>query len=239
MKLTIVWLLLAFLSIATILSCKSVQSSNLAKGPATNIERKTECLTQGDFANALRTLSTGNWPEVEHAQQQLLNVAAESESCRAEVISVLMKAMDQPNLNFRDDPASLQLWRWGAEVLGDLKATEALDLLISHLNLTGWTFSMSMSHQPALGGVIKIGPAAIPKLDQILKHSSDPTMRHSAVYCIATIGGLSAVTSLEESLRSESDRCVRRFIKASLDSFDENGQIKNRGEWFSGFACND
>jgi len=150
-----------------------------------------------------------------------------------------MKAMDQPNLNFRDDPASLQLWRWGAEVLGDLKATEALDLLISHLNLTGWTFSMSMSHQPALGGVIKIGPAAIPKLDQILKHSSDPTMRHSAVYCIATIGGLSAVTSLEESLRSESDRCVRRFIKASLDSFDENGQIKNRGEWFSGFACND
>src|SRR6266567_20339 len=118
MDLTILWSLLAFLSTATILSCKSVQSSNLAKVPATNLERKTECLTQEDFASALKTLSTGTWPEVERAQQQLLSTAAKSESCRAEVISVLMKAMDQPNLNFRDDPASLQLWRWGAEVLG-------------------------------------------------------------------------------------------------------------------------
>ena len=84
-----------------------------------------------------------------------------------------------------------------------------------------------------------MGDVAIPKLDEVLRHNPDPRMRHSAVYAIATIGGLSAVKSLKEALSTEADNCVRKFIRTSLDSFDERGQIKDRGKWFSGGVCND
>jgi HEAT repeat protein len=148
-----------------------------------------------------------------------------------------MAAMDKPNLDFTTDEESHHLWLYGAEVLGDLKATEALDLLISHLTTRTATFSTSMNHQPALGGVIKMGSIAIPKLSAVLNDSPDPKMRYSAVYCMATIGGPTAVQSLEHALRTESDKCVSRLIRISLDSFDEAGNIKDRGEWFSGISC--
>ncbi len=184
-------------------------------------------------------LSIGSWPEVDRAKQNLLDISRKSEACRSEAISVLMGVMNKPNLDFRQDQSSYHLWRYGAEIPGELKATEAIDLLISHLNLTNGTFSASMSHQPALAGLIKMGSVAIPKLNEVLLHSPNVSMRQSAVFCIATIGGPSAVRSLQEALPTESDKCIHGFISASLNGFDENGQISDRGKWASSFFCDD
>ena len=71
-----------------------------------------------------------------------------------------------------------------------------------------------------------------------LRHNPDPKMRYSAVYCLATIGGDSAVAALKIALASESDECAKRLIRVSIDSFDEQGNMKNRMEWFSRFTCN-
>jgi hypothetical protein len=199
----------------------------------------TTCLSADDISNALQKFSSESEPEIDQAQSMLLNKAGESQGCREEIITALMKAMDRPNLDFTHDKDSYYLWLYGAELLGDLKAFEALDLLISHLGLMDTHFSTSMNHQPALGGVIKMGPIAIPKLNAVLRNNPDPGMRFDAVYCIATIGGPSAVSSLREALDSESDECVRHAIRMSLDSFDDNGNIKNRMEWLTGLLCNE
>jgi len=200
-------------------------------------ESSMSCLADREISNSVRMLASGKSSKVGSARALLLNASKQSSGCRNKIVEALMKAMDKPNLDFNRDTDSYYLWRNGGDLLGDLKATEALDLLISHLNLSTAFFSSSMNHQPALQAVIKMGSIAIPKLTEVLRHNPDPKMRYSAVYSIATIGGESAVAVLREALVSESDECAKRLIQASLDSFDDKGQIRNRMEWFAAFTC--
>ncbi|SRR6266498_1604320 len=199
---------------------------------------RVTCLNDREVSNAIRGLASGNESQVDRARAMLVNKAKLSPTCRGEVVTTLMKAMDKPNLDFNRDKSTYYLWLYGASLLGNLRAAEALDLLISHLNLAHHIYSSSMNHQPALLGVLRMGPIAIPKLGEVLRHNPDPKMRYSAVYCLATIGGDSAVEELKAALGSESDECGKRLIRVSLDSFDNEGHIKNRMQWFSGFSCN-
>lgn len=203
------------------------------------VEHKIQCLPQVDYSYLIGHLSSGGEAEADQAKEVLISHSKRSSECRAEVIGVIMHSMDKPDLDFDGDANSYYLWRYGSELLGELKASEALDLLISHLDSHTKTFSSSMSHMPALRGVIEMGPMALPKLDTTLKGNPDPKMRHAAVYCIATIGGPSAIKSLQEALPSETDKCVSRFIRISLNSLDGSGKLKDRGEWFSGVSCNE
>jgi HEAT repeat protein len=195
------------------------------------------CPADREVVLAIRKLASGKSSEIASGRATLINASRQSSACRNEIIAALIKAMDRPNLDFNRDTNDYYLWRFGADLLGDLRATEALDLLISHLTQRSAFFSSSMNHQPALRGVIKMGSLAVPKLTEVLRHNSDPRMRYSAIYCIATIGGLSAIAALRETLVSESDPCAKRLIQASLDSFDDQGQIKNRLQWFATFTC--
>lgn len=208
-----------------------------AAAPA-GVGRPTACLSADEIAGALRKFTSENPPEISEARALLRNKATESESCRREVVTALMKAMDQPDLDFDRDKNSYYLWRYGADLLGDLKASEALDLLVSHLSLEDKaSFTLAMSHRPAVKGLIKMGPVAIPKLHSILKGSPDSEVRFYAAFCIAMIGGPPAVTSLREAAATESDDCVRHIISVSLDSFDGEGNMKDRGKWISSLAC--
>lgn len=196
----------------------------------------TKCLASENLANALAQLS-GGYAEAHEARATLLKAAARSRMCREHVISLIMNAMDKPDIDIRRNQATYYLWREGSDLLGELRATQALDLLISHLGINDGEWSASMVHQPALGGIIKIGPIAIPKLSAALG-SSDPNLRHDAVYCIALIGGRTALSALKQALPSESDQCVRRFIRISISSLDnEKNILKNDAEWFSAFLC--
>jgi hypothetical protein len=197
------------------------------------------CFDDTQLSNALRDLASGNQSRVDRARVELVKKSKMSPTCRSAVITALIKAMDKPNLDFNTDTPSYYLWLYGAELLGDLKAAEALDLLVSHLNLHHAVFGgPSLSNHPAMLGVIKMGPIAIPKLGEALKHNGDPKMRYSAIYCIANIGGQSAISALKEDLASESDECAKRLIRVSLDSLDEQGVMKNSAEWFGRFTCN-
>ncbi len=203
-------------------------------------EEAIRCLPESDVSNALQRLSFGkSESEAGQAQELLINETKRSPACRDQVVAVIMSAMDKPNVDFTRDPAMYQVWYNGAKMLGDLKADKALDLLISHLDLSTGLFSTTMSQQPALWGVIKMGPLAIPKLSELLKHNSDRDMRRYAVYCIAGIGGPVAKRALEQALPSESDPCVNRFIRISIDTIDvKSGGLKHDTvKWFTAFQC--
>ncbi|HYR75946.1 MAG TPA: HEAT repeat domain-containing protein [Pyrinomonadaceae bacterium] len=227
---------LCFVFVLGATNCKHQAPS---KDRATTSEaQKGSCFADGQLSNALRDLASGDPPKVDQANSELLNKSKLSAKCRTEVVAALMQAMDKPNLDSNFDSSNFYLWRYGAEILGDLKAAEALDLLISHLNLHDPVFgSPLLSNHPAQLGVITMGPIAIPKLGEALKHNGDPKIRYAAIYCIANIGGQSAVSALKEALVSESDECAKRLIQVSLDSFDEKGNIKNTAQWFGRFKC--
>ena len=201
------------------------------KHEARTVESETgmTCPSDREIAHAIRKLASGKSAEIASARTTFLKASSQSSACRTEIIEALIKAMDRPNLDFNRDTDSYYLWRFGADLLGDLRAAEALDLLISHLTQRSAFFSSSMNHQPALRGVIKMGSIAVPKLAEVLRHNSDPKRRYSAIYCIATMGGVSAIAVLREALVSEADPYAKRLIQASLESFD--AKDRSRIEW--------
>lgn len=90
--------------------------------------------------------------------------------------------------------------------------------------------------------LIDFGPLAIPKLSAALRQNPDRNYRLNAVFCIAQIGGGKAISALRNSLSSESDSCVRKFMQVSIDALNNPrapGEItgSDRDKWFSAFNC--
>lgn len=205
------------------------------------------------IAVEVRRFSSGDYNETKSARDALLRYSKQSPQCRALVIKTLMHHMDQPKLNFEQDASSYYLWREGSQFLGELKATEALDLLISHLHLDNGYHSASQVHQPAITGILKMGPVAVPKLAAALHQNSNPRLRLAAAYCLTSIGGLSAMDALRNVLASETDKCVSRFIDVSLNTFVHKSKsghivfsttapeadIQRRTQWLAAFQCTD
>jgi hypothetical protein len=99
-----------------------------------------------------------------------------------------------------------------------------------------------MMHQPAIVGLIAMGPIAIPQLRTALLSSSNPNIRIAAAFCLTSIGGDSAMMALRKALRSEQNHCVSRFVDLSIVVFEgkknpPTEQIKDRQEWLMAFRC--
>ncbi len=162
-------------------------------------------------------LSSADWTENGEAAETLLLQANKSAACRTAIIKQLINAMSKANPDLIDDPQSYHLWSTGAVLLGELKAVEALDLLIPRLDLNDGHFSASGVHQPVVFGIRKMGSLAVPKLDVALKHNANRNIQLAAALCLADIGGEDAKHSLKTALESTTDPCVRRFVELSLE----------------------
>jgi hypothetical protein len=187
---------------------------------------KDKCTKESaSIGTALLQLSSGDYNQTHTARNALLNFARQSSICREEVVRALIKAMDQPNLDFERQPSNYYLWREGSQLLGELKAIESLDLLIAHLDRTNGLHSGSMVFQPAILGVRRMGQAAIPKLALALQKNPNARIRMAAVYCLTVIGGESAMNALKQAQAGETNQCVAHFIRVSLNTFTYRSKI--------------
>ena len=199
------------------------------------------CSSDGKLAGAIRTLSLGPYEEQQRAVALLKSEAQRSSACRQEVITKLSSAMDQPNLDLTGGTPQFFLWHYGTRLLGQLKAIEALDLLVANFDLHDGS-GFPLDHHPALVGVIDMGETALPKLQAVLKDNPDPDTRQYAVFCIAQIGGRTAREILGDALGRESDPCTVSCIRATLISFNNKRRPNNisdegRTEWYTTFLC--
>jgi hypothetical protein len=205
-----------------------------------SVHAQTHCLSHSEVSGIIKKLAVPlSSRERDSVFNRLRADAKRSAKCRARVVNQLMAALNRPDLATEVDQATYNTWQYGAYLLADLRATEALDLLIDHLNLTD---GLSITHHPVLGAVISFGPIAVPKLTRTAQNSPNIYIRKSAIFCIASIGGLSARNSLE-ALNAESDRCNREFIEASLIAF-KNKRSPNRiifdperSRWDEAYYC--
>jgi hypothetical protein len=135
------------------------------------------------------------------------------------------------------------LWLHGASLLADLRATEALDLLIAHIDLTdGWSASISESHFPALVAILRIGQPAIPKLQVALSSEPESSRRKFVAFCLAYIGGREARMALKGAQPRETDPCLKGFLEATLKAFDNKAKPNHissalNGKWLAAFYC--
>lgn len=195
------------------------------------------CLTDDQLAKAVHSLSQA-YNEAQEAQSLLRQSSRRSSTCRQQIIAAVMKAMDKSGVDISRYQADYYLWREGAVLLGDLKATQSLDLLLSHISMTDGEWSSTMVHQPALAGIIRMGPVAIPKLKKLLRHQEWQT-RQDAVFCIANIGGPSALRAIKTAIPNESHSCVKGLMLASIKVIDvkHGGMKADNGEWAKAFMC--
>jgi HEAT repeat protein len=100
-------------------------------------------------------------------------------------------------------------------LLGQVKAVEALDVLIACINCNDGMHGLSAYRFPAFRALIMIGPEAVPKLVKALSDSAAST-RGRAASALGEIGGADAKKALEQALISERDEDVVRSIKIAL-----------------------
>ncbi|MDX6404610.1 MAG: hypothetical protein QOH70_2065 [Blastocatellia bacterium] len=215
----IIWAVLNFSATCGSLTSENGHLPNIGFGSTPSRTSNSGCDTDLYIQTALQKLTSGEYTEIEQARNNLLGYAKKSSACRNEVIRSLMKDMDKPDLNLEKQSSNYYLWREGSQLLGELKALEALDLLISHLHLTNGLHSASMVYQPAILGVRQMGPQAVPKLSIALRQSPNPNIRIAAAYCLTSIGGISAMNALKSVQDSESNKCVAGFIALSMKTF--------------------
>lgn len=163
-------------------------------------------------------------PEGAQAVMKLIDEAKESRECRDAIVNELMRVLNDADL--QNDRSAFVLWARGSGILGELKAVEALDLLIDHLDLNDGLFSASMVHQPVVPAVENMGEVAVPKLGFALKHHPNKQIRLAAALCLADIDGPEALHELNSALALETDQCVRRFITIALPTTPDASKSK-------------
>lgn len=200
------------------------------------------CLSDDEISRTLQTLKYGESEDQRKAANRLKANAGHSPACRKQVITSLMSAMDQTNLDLTAGTPQFFLWHYGAQLFGDLKVTQALDLLIANFNRDDGS-GFPLNHYPALGGVIRMGEIALPKLQMALLENPDSDIRRHAVFCIALIGGQSAHNILKQALARETDSCVASCIEATISAFNNRRRPhyipdELRTNWYTTFLCN-
>ena len=211
----------------------------------TQMRPAAQCIPQSQISKSLVTLRLYlSGEELFETKRLLLRKAKSSQDCRSQVIQALMTAMKQPG---RDngfgsvDSETYALWENGGEILGELKAIEALDLLTANFGLTDG-LSISLGHFPALDPIIAMEHLSIPKLREVLSKDPEPSRRKFAVFCLASIGGTTARDVLTKALSGETDPCVKKFISVSLEVFDNKTKpnhiiAEDNGRWYSYVYC--
>jgi hypothetical protein len=208
--------------------------------PQSGYER---CFQESELGESVAVLKLQFGPEVHKVSQSLLTKAQGAPRCRTQLVFALIKDMEQAT-----DPAGNQyknfaFWQHGASLLADLKATEALDLLIANIDITdGWSASVSQSNLPALAAILKIGTPAIPKLQITISNDPVPRRRKFAAFAVAYIGGRQARNVLKTALPREADPCNKEFLRVSLQALDNNEKPNHvsaalNGKWLSAFYC--
>ena len=207
--------------------------------------RFAECLHDTELRESIVTLKQqgGSNSNVEKVSESLLIKAQADYGCRIQVVQALISSMSQATNPSTNQYENFFLWLHGAGLLADLKATEALDLLIANIDFTdGWSATISESHFPALVAIVRIGQPAIPKLRVVLINDSESHRRKFAAFCIAYIGGDQAKMALKTALPRETDPCVKGFLQISLKAFNNKTKPNHisaalNGKWLAAFYC--
>lgn len=126
--------------------------------------------------HALISCLSSNYEEVRaRAEKELIRLGRESPEQRKRVIEMLMHEVPEDLKSGRHLVlcSTFDYWRSVTNVFGELRATEATDLLIRTIHY-GNALSGSMHEAPSSRALVKIGTVALPQLSDALRHESKP-----------------------------------------------------------------
>jgi HEAT repeat protein len=123
----------------------------------------------------------------QNVQDSLMSIAKQTPEARAEVVEALIRVAQDPQA--RAEGVIASRWTMAVKVLGELKATEAIDILIANLGETGQNgIVISLGYHPVAQALVKIGEPAIPRLMEVWSSDNDDEIRHQAEVALVNIG---------------------------------------------------
>jgi HEAT repeat protein len=152
-----------------------------------------------------------NQEERSAAKQKLLKIAAQSDELRAAVIAALARILEDGKL-FSQEGINPRAGTWAdsADLLGELKAVEAVAILVKRLDYNAG--KNGADDYPAINALIKIGADTIPSLTAALLAARSPIVRANAAKALGQLGGADAHAALERALLTETDDKVINSI---------------------------
>jgi HEAT repeat protein len=214
---------LLLLLLATVAGCSGSESSRLTSPLAANQSsgRSNSPGRQAqpdanEVSGLKRRLQDSDEAERGRAKRDLSSLAQKSVELRGQVIRELIELMETSDDRRRlSSPAHNDAWTFAAELLGQLKATEALDVLIDCIHCDDGHAGLSFDRYPALKAVTAIGSEAIPNLTLALSHDRPEVIKYAAL-ALGEIGGAEAKQALGNALSQEQDKDVLTCIKIAL-----------------------
>lgn len=136
----------------------------------------------------------------EEVYTELLKIAAESADSRIQVIDALIREIEKPP-NLEVSYGTNVKWTAAVNLLGDLRATKAINILVKNLYETGEVgFMSSVHYRPVARALEAIGEPAVPRLIEALSEENSEIGLETA----STLAGIGkpALTKLIKALES-------------------------------------
>lgn len=177
----------------------------------------------------LQDLRFGNESERSAAKVILVEQSNNSVTSRATLIKALLPSIKGPNrsVEFMRNPGLYKQWRPVVELLGTIRAVEAIDDLIECLDCNHGVFSLSPDVFPATRAIIQIGDQAIPALSRAIEDKT-PLERYLAAVALAQIGGEKARAIVEKAARREKDKELASSFRNLLKNLNNSNKPKMR-----------
>jgi HEAT repeat protein len=220
------------------------------RGQVDTLLRKLKASVIKEEANSITLGPTLETQEEVHAG--LKRIADESAEGRSEVIGSLIRILKDP-AELRPDlerPFGMALrWTYAVRVLGEIRATEAIDILVRNIDETGeFGIISSIHYRPVASALGKIGEPAVPRLIEALSERNtntrvevastlarigepalarlgealrdgDPGTRGGAALALGWIGGYEAKAGVERAIRKETDENALKEMRYALSRF--------------------
>ncbi|MEW6731867.1 MAG: HEAT repeat domain-containing protein [Acidobacteriota bacterium] len=167
-----------------------------------------------EISRAMKMMYSNSIKKRSLARTRLYDIAKESNTDRERIIAELIEVLNDPEL--QDSVNKAATWYDTAYLLGDLKAEEAIDALVAHLDYNNGTQGFSLGHYPAAWALAEIGEAAIPKLREAILTNGNANIRQNAARALGKIGGEEAKTILTRALENETDEIVLFYLRRIL-----------------------
>jgi HEAT repeat protein len=182
----------------------------------------------------------------QNVESRLLEIAQQSTEGRTEVIEALIRVVRDPAA--RTEWPVAHRWILAVDLLGDLRATAAIDTLITNLDHTGENGVMSSINIAPVGRALeKIGEVAVPGLIQALDSDQEEislqaghtlanigrpavsalalsfdgthSKKAKAALVLSWIGGKEAKQAIERAIENEEDKQTRKQLNEALVEF--------------------
>jgi len=150
----------------------------------------------------------------------LLEIAYKSNPAKELVIEALAKVLKDKKLLTYQKEIRYKTYYQAVYLLGELKATTTLDLLIDNLDYTNDQNSITENYYPALDAIVKIGDVGVPKLAKSLLENKNITIKTNIIGALDKIHTKAARQVLEEALALGKNPQLQHYIQVILNNWD-------------------